>query len=320
MEDTQIKGNSQAATWEKLKKGKNGLTEAKLQNYYSINRAVPGREEAAARFIIKNNDRGLSKAHIETLSCGLFWNDARKIKVFRNYENSEQKGGGKRGKITDFSDNSRRNLMNKLAEIDARIEPLFTTLTLPDEFYPDRKNSKKLQYFKNKFEKKLNRKYPEIGAIWKKEFMPRKSGLYKGVIFPHYHLLMYGAELDELRCWIAINWWEACGKLSADHLAAGTRTEKLRNSKQGAMYITKYMSKEAKQEDFEIGRVWGVFHPENIPFVKAILCQLTEEEAVTLIRYMRRFAKMHSRDYKSLTLFCDANFWYSRLPDILHPK
>jgi hypothetical protein len=40
---------------------------------------------------------------------------------------------------------------------------------------------------------------------------------------------------------------------------------------------------------------------------------VTQEKAVEFIRYMRRFARIRSRDYKSLTITCNPDFWVNRL-------
>jgi len=261
---------------------------------------------------------GLLSVHISTISHGLFYVDASKLKISRNYENKTIDYEHKRGKIQGFSRNSRRRLLSTLAEIRRADLPLFCTLTFPDEYYPNNKNPAHWKKIYKRIISRIRRHFPTIGLIWRLETQTRKSGLYPGQIFPHFHLIVYGVEELTFRTWIAKNWYEACGKLSIKHLAAGTSCKKVNSTRQLFSYVSKYMAKPGG-ENLNIGRIWGVLRPENIPFVKGVLVQLTEKEAVTLIRYMRHYARVKSRDYKSLTVFLDASFWYYRLTDILYP-
>jgi len=50
---------------------------------------------------------------------------------------SAQIGGGQRGKVTNFSANSRRRLLRQVAKIKRDEPTLFITLTYPDKFPED---------------------------------------------------------------------------------------------------------------------------------------------------------------------------------------
>jgi len=173
------------------------------------------------------------------------------------------------------------------------------------------------------FYMRLHRAFPRAGWIWRLEYVTRKSGVNVGKYYPHYHLLVWGIGIPDVdfRAWVAINWYEVCGSVVAKHLNAGTGVERIRDNKGVFIYASKYLAKvNGDQEGLpgKPGRFWGVVYLENIPFVKAILCELREEEAVKLIRYMRRYARLKSHDYKSLSVFCDVNFWYDNLVKILY--
>lgn len=260
----------------------------------------------------------LITAHNGTLPSAVFWVGGSKVRVNRFSEDQPQKGGGKRGKITGFSRGSRRRLMRKLAEVKRGVCPLWVGLTFPDEFHNSLAELHSWRKCFRRFEKRFTRRFPGGGLVWRLEFQDRKSGLYKGAIFPHYHLLVYGVSFLEFSAWVKLAWWEACGRLSGDHLTYGAHVDVLKSPGKVNAYISKYLAKVA-DTGRDIGRVWGIVGVENLPWVRAVLCQLTEQEAVQLIRYMRRFARLRSRDYKSLTVLLDAEFWWLALDRLLYP-
>jgi hypothetical protein len=286
-------------------------------NEYDVFSGSPAGDEDRTR----KNVLGLSKLHKSTqgtLSCGLFYIGGSKIKVSRNYEYIKHEYEHKRGKIKGFSKASRRRMMYKMAEIDRNVKPEFATLTFPDEYYEFLDDDEQYKKIWKRFENRFRRKYPEAAAYWKKEYKPRKTGKYINVKFPHIHLLIYGIDHDEIQKWLMKTWWECCGKLSIEHLMAGTSCETVRSTRGVSYYVSKYMAK-IDENTGPTGRMWGIIQPENIPWVKGILVQLNENEAIRLIRYMKRYARLKSRDYKSLIIFCNPDFWWDRLQDILYP-
>ncbi len=76
--------------------------------------------------------------------------------------------------------------------------------------------------------RKLDRKVP---AVWRLEFQDRKSGVNEGRIAPHFHVLLFADNLDlgEFRRWLSRSWYEVCGELSPEHLAAGTSCTPMRS-------------------------------------------------------------------------------------------
>jgi hypothetical protein len=99
--------------------------------------------------------------------------------------------GGKRGEIGHFTDASRRRMLACLAKIENDQVPWFVTCTYPDEFD---KFALYREEYKRHLEllcKRIERRFPGSSCLWKLEFMPRKSGVNKGKIAPHYHIFLF---------------------------------------------------------------------------------------------------------------------------------
>ncbi|MEW6206700.1 MAG: hypothetical protein AB1516_15485, partial [Pseudomonadota bacterium] len=158
--------------------------------------------------------------------------------------------------------------------------------------------------------KRLARRFPAVAGVWKLE--PQERGA------PHFHLLIWGVSYRELFAFLPFAWHEIAGDGDENHLKwhlgeLGNRPCVQRIEKQGGVfwYASKYMSKEVGV--YEWGRWWGVFFKERLPFGELVHVEVTEEKAIEFIRYMRRYARVRSRDYRSLTVICFADFWVNRL-------
>lgn len=172
----------------------------------------------------------------------------------------------KRGRITAFSEASRRRLRAEVHSLHRDAESTFLTLTwhricpAPDEAKRALDN----------FLKRMRRRFPDASALWKLE--PQKRG------FPHYHLLVYGlpyVPYDKL----AAIWHECTNEVSDQHRASGVDVERSVHSDDGKLqgYLSKYFSKETsgwptEKLDDEIaqawehpGRFWGVFNRDALP-------------------------------------------------------
>lgn len=223
-------------------------------------------------------------------------------------ESAEEQQREKRGKVAGFSQKSRMRLMRTLGSIKRSNLPLFVTLTFPKD-YPDIKNAKRLL---DNFLKRLARNFPDVAGVWKLE--PQKRGA------PHFHLLVWGVPYAELLAFTPWAWCEVVGSDDPNHLAwhigaLGNKPCVQRIEKQRGVfwYASKYMSKEVKETYSDWGRWWGVFHRENLPVGELVNEEVSEEKAIEFIRYMRRYAHIKSRDYKSLTIICDSDIWINRL-------
>ncbi len=240
-------------------------------------------------------------------------------------------GGGKRGKIEGFSHASRRRLLRMLGRLDKTKLPLFVTLTYPDTYAPNHKDPVRVKRDMKVLKQRFEREFPAGSLIWRLETITRKSGLYPGEAFPHFHMLVWGVPYVHLLRWIGDAWYKVVGTGDEKHLRAGTKVERLRSWRGVVSYASKYMAKPTEASDDENdngsnppnrvswGRIWGSCNQKNLPFVSCISVRLTDVQAVRVIRYFRKLAKLKSFSFKSLTIMGDPEFWYLRLTDILEP-
>ena len=254
----------------------------------------------------------LSTAHISPFCT---WSEGASLLKVSKAEPSKQVGGGGRGVVVEFSYASRQRLMRKIACVrrDASL-PVFVTLTYPNEF-PSPKQSKG---HLDTFLKRLKRAIPQAGIIWKLE--PQQRGA------PHYHMIVWGCDAKSLKDFVPGAWFDIAGNGDDNHLLF--HQGKLKNkhcvsqvrSYKGVMsYASKYLGKTfevAGWNSLEVGRFWGVVMPGNIPFGEVQTLELSRSQAVQLMRYQKRFAKLKSRSYPSLTTFCDADQWISKLVEV----
>lgn len=263
-------------------------------------------------------DVPLSKAHIRP-----FYNSNNAqieyyegASLFRTTKNRkcDAVGGGKRSKIKGFSINSRRRLLETIATVkkDADL-PLFVTLTYPEKFPSVDRAKRDLKVFIQR----LNRKYPQAGAIWKLE--PQERGA------PHYHLLVWGCKLHDLFPFVVNNWYDIAGDGDKNHylfhagMLRGSQpcVSKVRSWRGVWSYAAKYLGKTFQVAEWGklwTGRFWGVISRENIPVGEKKVIDTSYQKVVTIMRYQRRFMNMRkSRDYNSLKTFCDADQWIKKL-------
>lgn len=274
----------------------NQLT-GEIENYYQGAPGVSVSETPSAQ-----GRRACSTGHILTFSKITGYTEGNLLVVNKSHIKLERRGGGTKGKITGFSNKSRRNLMHKLGTINKTNLPLWVTLTYPDEFIVNKVDMRK--HFE-RFRRRLERS--GCSGIWRLEWIQRKSGVHVGEYYPHYHLMIWGAKIVEFRAWVAKTWWAVCGKLSDKHLQAGTSADLVDNWKQLCYYVSKYMAKtEQLPENIEnIGRLWGVINPEIIPWSEIIEWTLSDKTVNRLFRLMRKYAKLKTfSSQTSLSILC----------------
>jgi hypothetical protein len=253
-----------------------------------------------------------------------FFEGASLFKVSKGGK-SEPVGGGVRGDIGGYSYGSARRYKCFLASIRKGADlPAFVTLTYGERFptEPD--------VFKNdlaKLIKRFRRKFHNnFGLTWKLE--PQKRGA------PHYHLLIWGCDLAQLKAFVPFAWYEIAGAGDEKHLmwhlgmcGNGNKpcVEEI-NSPNGVMgYVSKYVGKAFEDAGFEhVGRFWGVVNRKNIPVGEKKTIEVTYSQAVLAMRYQRSFLKSqlrakskakkaHKNNGRSRTIFCDASQWVNRL-------
>lgn len=270
---------------------------------------APAKQERA-----QNSCVGLSTAHIspdkEKFGFVEVYKGGGLLKVSKPKPSVKGRGGGVRGSISTFTRGSRRRLMQKIAKTKKVILPVFVTLTYPAEFPAA---SCEWKRHIDVFSKRLERAFPKVGYFWKLE--PQKRGA------PHYHLIVWGALYVDLLGWVGRNWYEVVGSGDEKHLRAGTRVEKVRSWQGVLAYAAKYLGKVLDLPDNwdHPGRFWGVRGAENIPWADVSRRVVNYKQAVIIIRLFRRLARLKSRDYRSLTVFGDGDFWDQRLDRLLYP-
>jgi len=236
------------------------------------------------------------------------------LKAHRGGQKDDQIGGGIRGEVKGFSNDSRLRLMRLVAGIrrDAEL-PIFITLTYPESF-PDARSSKRhLRMFFKRLDRYLKSLGVSYGLIWKLE--PQKRGA------PHYHILIWGAMLDQLQEFIPRAWFDIAGGGDEKHLRWHRGEFKNQHCVQEVYsyngvikYAEKYLGKTFQVEGWQnVGRFWGVVNRENIPFGELVQLEVPRNKAIEIMRYQRRFAGLKGHSKKSQTIFCDADQWAQKL-------
>lgn len=259
---------------------------------------------------------GLSSVHISPrpsenpAGCVAIWHEGSKIKVMKPLRDRTRLRQGEpipRGKIKQFSWDSRRRLMRKLAETVRGRHPLFITLTYPGTFPTDPEK------WKRDFDtiwKRLERRFPQACGIWKLEAQRRGA--------PHFHLLVWNIDYKKTVFWIKQAWYEVVGSCDERHLRAGTRVEAIRSWNGVMMYAAKYMGKIETCQGWESpGRFWGVRNKEFIPMSDIKVIPITYKQACELMRYLRRYCHIKGRDYQSLTGLVDGRVWAHRIDQLI---
>jgi len=158
-----------------------------------------------------------------------------------------RRGGGARGIITEFSNGSRRRLMQYVNNCDARYR-VFITLTYPQDFPVDGPTTKKhLADFCDWIMVNYKRGNSD-SLLWVLEFQKRGA--------PHYHLL-FTRFIDCIRVQAA---WNACIN---SYSLASTKIQALRGgTSQVAGYMGKYLRKNDQKQVpprfSKVGRFWGI--------------------------------------------------------------
>lgn len=84
--------------------------------------------------------------------------------------------------------------------------------------------------------------------------------------------------------WLSVNWYEVVGSCDRRHLKAGTRVEEVQSWSGVTAYAAKYLSKETMEEVGSVGRYWGVFNRECIPWAERVDVALTVGRGVEVRR------------------------------------
>jgi len=258
-------------------------------------------------------DMGLSTIHICRKKLGSFtvWRGGGLVKVSKpKFQSIERKNcSARRGIITEFSRSSRRRLLRTVSKTKKENLPVFVTLTYPSEFPGDPAEWKRHLH---NFLRRLAYKFENVSGVWKLE--PQKRGA------PHYHLMIWGVKYVDLLAFVPEKWYRVVGSGDEKHLRAGTRVEKVRTWRGVMSYCAKYLGKEVKDMPgwSAVGRYWGVFQRDAVPWAELVTVDVTYKQAAQIMRYLRRYAHLKSRSYRSLEIFVNnTEFWFERLDRLL---
>lgn len=212
--------------------------------------------------------------------------------------------GGARGMVTGFSRQSRNRLIRLIASTRKKDKPLFVTLTYPDEFVEDMSVWKRDI---DTFGKRLARAFGDAGFIWRIEFVTRKSGLSRGRLAPHFHLLLWGVDLYSFREFAGSAWYAVVGSGDSLHRKAGTSSERVRTWNGVMSYVSKYVAKEQEYPSEWSGRAWGVIGRKHLPWAVRVIIPLSAREGVKLVRLGRKFLRLNGKTLvHGLTWLMDA--------------
>jgi len=220
-------------------------------------------------------------------------------------------GGGARGVVRGFSQDSRRRMIARLQGIAWSRQPvLFVTLTFPGELREQDKDWREQKRALIAWRKRLYYRWPQArGLLWRLELAERKSGASIGQVAAHFHVALFwtaGARvpLAELRAWCAEAWTDIIAG-DAAHLAAGTQVLIAKNTRGAQMgkllsYLSKYLGKlEARTmvdkdsgEVLSTGRVWGT--AGDVPSEVLGAFELTQADFETLCERINAKGKRKS--------------------------
>jgi len=201
-----------------------------------------------------------------------------------------------RGKIMDFTRKSRLRMMRRVLSM-SKMPSYFCTLTYDDTVIKDYSQDEMVK----KIKKDINKlgvfavgRFKGIGAIWRIEWVARKSGICAGWVVPHLHLLIYNVdgEREGLTVGLEIRkmWIKYTGTVNPAAVAVTNREKswiKLDGRKHAIYYMSKYTAKEGDNMGFSTGRHWGQFG--NVPKAEGVALRCKKKESDHLIRFLKKW-------------------------------
>jgi hypothetical protein len=162
---------------------------------------------------------------------------------------------------------------------------------------------------------KIEIKRRKSGALGPEQYTPPDGDAPEGGCqMPHVHLLIFKdtpgawdkAEYERMRRQISEHWHSIVWKdadadqlgemqdnlreddryedVKEDHEEAGTRTERIRSRRGTLAYVSEYISKEESDLAHSIGRYWGIYGRENMPWGVTVTVALGHTEACRMLR------------------------------------
>jgi len=202
---------------------------------------------------------------------------------------SDVKGNGVHGKrkeVNGFTPSARLRMLRTVAQInwDWTKDSLFITLTYPDNYLraTSHERNQDRHWFFRSIENYLGKK---VGALWRLEWVPRKSGERKGMMEAHVHLIVFGVPF--------LPYWETNRAWRVALGAVGyvrTETKRIKGGRDVAKYVSKYCSKKAESSSLvnttylnAPGRHWGIHRRGLIPFANRFVMTALDDEEIRLM-------------------------------------
>jgi hypothetical protein len=172
------------------------------------------------------------------------------------------------------------------------------------------------------FKRRVEREFPEIWAMIRREWETRKSGQLEGEECPHFHALLDMETMTEqnfhaVTTRLAMIWVEVIGteeREMALRVALHPKSWRWITSRRMAQqYVSKYVAKlEEHQDKCSRGRYWMTLG--DLPMEKPVSLPITDSEAVLIRRLFRKkignkrsnlYRALRSRDFATW-LFVEA--------------
>jgi len=212
-----------------------------------------------------------------------------------------------RGSVTTFSRKSRKRMLEMMAKIRNPGKLIFITLTYTDNaWFGKSSNGRVLETHLDNICKWFEYNRPDCGIIWRKEWLPRKSGKHIGQIAPHLHLIIRGSNItSKADCESFHNLLQdAWGKITGEKSRVDVQIAHSR--KHAYYYVSKYVAKPLTKDESYIreffhnqnacvGRHWGVRGMWD--FSPSLTVNISKNDAIQVKRFMRYWYR--SRGQKS---------------------
>jgi hypothetical protein len=203
------------------------------------------------------------------------------------------KGGGRRGKVSNFTKASRKRLLQKMATYRHMDDGYFATFTYPGHFTWTPENCKSHMAA---LRKRILYFLPGARVIWRMEIKQRLSGESIGEPVPHFHLLIFGLPYgmeSELTKLLGDMWNEIANNQTQDFAYLISEVKQIRSRKHAVYYASKYAAKIDDGLDEQFGRHWGVFGQWDDSM--SLSASMTMREMIQLKRLVRSWLKSRGK-------------------------
>lgn len=243
------------------------------------------------------------RIRISPLATVKIYADLTRVKISEMAGDIPAGRGGVRQPVTQFTPASRRNMLQAMSECRTIGKGEFVHLTfpgmatIPAKFVVTQESAKLALAA---FRKRLVRRLPDVSGIWRLELKKRLTGASKGLIVPHFHVMLFNVnwvdKAETLREWVARNWNEIIDPSDLKHRQAGTTVDLIVNRRHAMAYASKYTAKSSSNEDIGLwGRRWGTFG--KIERYPVMVFECPADKLLTMRRDLRKL--LNSRAYQS---------------------